>query len=51
MPGAATTDDLLDAMACLVTARHIHAGSSQSLGRVDQEDAKGLLMEIVTCDT
>jgi len=49
--GAATTDDLLDAMACLVTARHIHAGSSHSLGRADQEDAKGLLMEIVTCDT
>jgi len=50
-PGCATTDDLLDAVAGLVTARHIHTGSSQSLGRADQEDGKGLLMEIVTCST
>jgi predicted RNase H-like nuclease len=42
-------DDLVDALACLVTALHIHTGRSQSLGRVDQEDARGLLMEIVTC--
>jgi len=37
-------------MACLVTARHIRMGRSRSLGRGGQEDAKGLLMEIVTCD-
>ena len=42
-------DDLVDALACLVTAFHIHAGNSQSLGRMDQEDAKQLVMEIVTC--
>jgi predicted RNase H-like nuclease len=42
-------DDLVDALACLVTAFHIHSGRSQSLGRTDQEDARGLLMEIVTC--
>src|SRR5881296_1429680 len=49
-PGAVALDDLLDAMACLVTARHIRMGRSRSLGRGGQEDAKGLLMEIVTCD-
>ncbi len=49
-PGAVALDDLLDAMACLVTARHIRVGCSRSLGRAGQEDGKGLLMEIVTCD-
>jgi predicted RNase H-like nuclease len=42
-------DDLIDALACLATARHIHDGRGQSLGRVGQTDAKDLLMEIVTC--
>lgn len=49
-PGAVALDDMLDAIACLVTARHIRMGCSRSLGRAGQEDAKGLLMEIVTCD-
>lgn len=40
-------DDLLDALACLITASHIRDGRSQLL--VDQRDATGLLMEIVTC--
>src|SRR2546426_8048982 len=47
--GTAAPDDLVDALACLVTAFHIHGGRGQLLGRVDQEDANGLLMEIVTC--
>ena len=42
-------DDLLDALACLLTAFHIHAGRGLSLGRSDQKDAKQLVMEIVTC--
>jgi predicted RNase H-like nuclease len=42
-------DDLVDALVCLITAFHIHTGRSQSLGRTVQKDAKGLLMEIVTC--
>ena len=42
-------DDLIDALACLVTASEIRNGCSQSLGRVEQIDAKGLTMEIVSC--
>jgi predicted RNase H-like nuclease len=42
-------DDLLDALACLVTAFHIQAGRGLSLGHSDQRDAKQLVMEIVTC--
>ncbi|MBI2149971.1 MAG: DUF429 domain-containing protein [Acidobacteria bacterium] len=42
-------DDLLDAAACLVAAFHVRAGRGQSVGRVNQTDAKGLLMEIVFC--
>ena len=41
-------DDLLDALACLIVARHIRQGTIRSLGRAEQRDAKGLLMEIVT---
>jgi predicted RNase H-like nuclease len=44
-----STDDLLDALACLMTASYIREGRSRSLGRADQRDAKGLIMEIVTC--
>jgi len=40
-------DDLIDALACLVTAAEIRNGRGQALGRVDQKDAKGLTMEIV----
>jgi predicted RNase H-like nuclease len=42
-------DDLIDALACLVTAFAIQNGHSQCLGRSDQKDAKGLAMEIVCC--
>jgi len=42
-------DDLVDALACLVTASSIQTGQCQSLGRADQRDAKQLVMEIVTC--
>jgi predicted RNase H-like nuclease len=47
--GRVAPDDVLDALACLLTAKHVHTGQSQSLGYADQRDAKGLLMEIVTC--
>jgi predicted RNase H-like nuclease len=40
-------DDLVDALACLVTASAILNGRSQLLGRPDQIDAKGLVMQIV----
>jgi predicted RNase H-like nuclease len=40
-------DDLIDALACLVTASAIRSGESRSLGRVEEKDAKGLAMEIV----
>ena len=49
--GAIALDDMLDSMACLVTALHIRTGCSHALGRAGQKDARGLLMEIVTCDT
>jgi predicted RNase H-like nuclease len=42
-------DDLLDAVACLVTAFHVSTGGSRALGHPDQIDDRGLLMEIVTC--
>jgi len=42
-------DDIVDALVCLIVAFHIHSGRSQSLGRTNQRDDKGLLMEIVTC--
>jgi predicted RNase H-like nuclease len=42
-------DDVLDALACLVTACHIRDGRSHTLGRAEQKDSKGLVMEIVTC--
>ena len=48
MAGVAV-DDLIDAAACLVTALHIRAGRSRSLGFPAQTDRKGLRMEIVTC--
>jgi predicted RNase H-like nuclease len=41
-------DDLVDALACLVTAADIHRGRSCSLGAARQRDARGLAMEIVT---
>ncbi len=41
-------DDLIDALACLVTASAILAGKSRRLGRPGQMDSKGLAMEIVT---
>jgi predicted RNase H-like nuclease len=47
--GEVTPDDLLDALACLITALHVSVGRSQSLGLADQRDGRGLLMEIVTC--
>ena len=46
---AVAPDDMVDALACLVTAEYIDKGRSKSLGRVDQRDARELLMEIVTC--
>jgi len=39
-------DDLVDALACLVTASFIWSGKSLRLGRSDQIDAKGLVMQI-----
>jgi predicted RNase H-like nuclease len=39
-------DDLIDAMACLVTAFHIREGRSRCLGRIGQRDANNLAMEI-----
>ena len=42
-------DDLVDALACLVTAYDIRIARSDSLGHPEERDAKGLLMEIVTC--
>jgi predicted RNase H-like nuclease len=42
-------DDLIDALACLVTASEIRNGRSLNLGRPEQTDAKGLKMEIVSC--
>ena len=47
--GHVAADDLVDALACLVTAFHVHSGRHRSLGRGDQTDSNGLLMEIVTC--
>jgi predicted RNase H-like nuclease len=47
--GPVAADDLVDALACLVTAFHIRTGRCKSLGRADQTDSNGLLMEIVTC--
>jgi predicted RNase H-like nuclease len=47
--GPVAADDLVDALACLITAFHIHTGRHKSLGRADQTDSNGLLMEIVTC--
>jgi len=40
-------DDVIDALACLVTAFAIQNGRSRCLGRPEQRDAKGLVMEIV----
>jgi predicted RNase H-like nuclease len=40
-------DDVIDALACLVTAFAIQNGNSQCLGQHHQTDAKGLVMEIV----
>src|SRR5262245_36190497 len=40
-------DDLVDALACLVTASDIRDGRSHCLGRVGEKDANGLVMEIV----
>jgi predicted RNase H-like nuclease len=40
-------DDVIDAVACLLTAFAIQNGHSQCLGRREQTDAKGLVMEIV----
>jgi predicted RNase H-like nuclease len=45
---SAAPDDLVDALACLVTASHIHKGCGQRLGGIQRDDKK-LLMEIVTC--
>jgi predicted RNase H-like nuclease len=42
-------DDLIDALACLITASEIRNGRSLRLGRPEQTDAKGLTMEIVSC--
>jgi hypothetical protein len=42
-------DDLVDALACLVTALNMRNGRIHVLGHPDERDAKGLLMEIVTC--
>ena len=47
--GLVELDDLLDALACLITAWHIRQGRIQSVGHPRQMDRKGLLMEIVTC--
>ena len=44
-------DDLLDSLACLITAVHIGAARYQVLGHPAQCDEKQLRMEIVTCDT
>jgi predicted RNase H-like nuclease len=44
--GRASSDDLVDALGCLVTASCIRTGTSLCLGRVDQIDAKGLTMQI-----
>ena len=46
---AVALDDMVDALACLVIAEYINKGRIKSLGRVDQRDSRGLLMEIVTC--
>jgi len=40
-------DDVIDALACLVTASDIRNGGSRCLGGVGETDAKGLVMEIV----
>jgi predicted RNase H-like nuclease len=40
-------DDLIDALACLVTAAAIRNGRGQRLGDIEQKDVKGLIMEIV----
>jgi predicted RNase H-like nuclease len=42
-------DDLIDALACLVTAFAIQNGLGRCLGLGTQRDAKGLAMEIVCC--
>jgi predicted RNase H-like nuclease len=44
-------DDVIDALACLVTASDIRKGGSRCLGGVEEKDAKGLVMEIVCCET
>jgi hypothetical protein len=46
--GGVGLDDLIDALACLLTAFHISTGRIESLGRAGQRDGKGRLMEIVT---
>jgi len=40
-------DDIIDALACLVTASDICNGGSRCLGGIGEKDAKGLVMEIV----
>jgi predicted RNase H-like nuclease len=48
-PSCVAFDDLIDALACLITAAHIHQERSESLGDPAQRDARRLQMEIVTC--
>jgi len=40
-------DDVIDALACLITASAIGRGESHCLGRIGQKDGKDLAMEIV----
>ncbi len=45
-PGGAAADDVIDAFACLVTARHIHAGRAKSFPDCPPRDEHGLPMAI-----
>lgn len=45
--GAVAHDDILDAVALLVSARRIHAGRARVFPRAPERDRRGLRMEIV----
>jgi len=45
-PRGAKPDDVLDALALIITARHIACGSSNRLPDIPETDTRGLRMEI-----
>jgi len=45
-PGGAGPDDILDALACALTARRLHAGDAEAFPDAPPRDAFGLPMAI-----